>query len=166
MSDSLLATSDRQEALSVVYVKALAARAGYVTARPDFDRDGIDMEIKAGGQMRPTIGIQLKATTNLGKPKNGYFTFPLKRRNFDSLRTQTQTPRLLVVLDLPKDESQWLTVTVDELVLRRSAYWLNLRREIETTNQYSIAVKIPEANWLNVESLRALMDQSRQGRIE
>ncbi len=166
MSDSLLATFDRQEALSVVYVKALAARAGYVTAQFDFDRDGIDMEIKAGGQMRPTIGIQLKATTNLGKAENGYFTFPLKRRNFDLLRTQTQTPRLLVVLDLPKDESQWLTVTVGELVLRRSAYWLNLRRESETANQHSIAVKIPEANLLNVESLCALMDQSRQGRIE
>ena len=39
--------------------------------------------------------------------------------------------------------------------------WFNLRRESETVNQHSIAVKIPEANLLNVESLCALMDQSR-----
>lgn len=51
MSNSLLTTADQKEALSVVYVKALAARAGYVTTQLDFDRDGIDMEIRAGGQM-------------------------------------------------------------------------------------------------------------------
>ncbi len=45
MSESLLTTADQKEALSIVYVKALAVRAGYVTAQLDFDRDGIDMEI-------------------------------------------------------------------------------------------------------------------------
>ena len=124
------------------------------------------MEIHAGGQMRPAIGIQLKATTNLGNAENGYFTFPLKVRNYESLRIETQTPRLLVVLDLPKDENQWMTVNVDELVLRRCVYWLNLRAFGETTNQYSVTVKIPEENVLNVESLCTLMDQSRRGRIE
>ena len=166
MSESLLTTADQKEALSIVYVKALAVRAGYVTAQLDFDRDGIDMEIHAGGQMRPAIGIQLKATTNLGNAENGCFTFPLKVRNYESLRSETQTPRLLVVLDLPKDENQWMTVNVDELVLRRCVYWINLRGYGETTNQYSVTVKIPEENVLNVESLCTLMDQSRRGRIE
>ncbi len=166
MSESLLTTADQKEALSIVYVKALAVRAGYVTAQLDFDRDGIDMEIHAGGQMRPAIGIQLKATTNLGNAENGCFTFPLKVRNYESLRIETQTPRLLVVLDLPKDENQWMTVNVDELVLRRCVYWINLRGYGETTNQYSVTVKIPEENVLNVESLCTLMGQSRRGRIE
>ena len=38
-----------------------AAGAGYVVAMMDFDRDGVDVEIKAGGAMRPSIGLQLKA---------------------------------------------------------------------------------------------------------
>ena len=166
MSESLLTTADQKEALSVVYVKALAARAGYDTAKAEFDRDGIDMEIQAGGQMRPAIGMQLKATTNLGNVENGYFKFPLKVGNYKSLRIETQTPRLLVVLDLPKDENQWMTVNLDELVLRRCVYWLNLRGCEETANQYSVTVRIPEENVLNVESLCMLMDQSRRGRIE
>lgn len=65
MTDNLLTGTDREEALSRAYVQAVAAGAGYVVATMDFDRDGVDVEIKAGGAMRPSIGLQLKATTNL-----------------------------------------------------------------------------------------------------
>jgi hypothetical protein len=37
----------------------------------DFDRDGIDLEVKAGRMMRPSLGLQLKATINLGDLVNG-----------------------------------------------------------------------------------------------
>ena len=47
-------------------------------------------------------------------------------KNYNDLRIFTQTPRLLVVLELPRDESQWMTVTAEELVPRRRAYWLSL----------------------------------------
>ena len=91
------------------------------------DRDGIDLRIQAGGTMRPALELQLKATVNLGEARDGCFHFRLKIRNYDLLRIETQTPRLLVVLDLPKCEEQWVTITEDELVMRRRAYWLNLR---------------------------------------
>jgi hypothetical protein len=63
--DRLLETTDREEALSRAYLHAVAAGAGYAVATSDFDRDGIDCEIKAGGRMRPSLGVQLKATINL-----------------------------------------------------------------------------------------------------
>ena len=117
--------------------------------------------------MRPALDLQLKATVNMmGNPADGYVRFPLKRRNYDLLRMETQTPRLLMVLDLPKDEDLWLTITEDALVLRHRAYWLNLRGFEETTNKYSVTVRIPQQNLFTVESLRALMDQSRGGRIQ
>jgi hypothetical protein len=100
--DQLLAPTDREEALSRAYLQAVAAGAGYVVASLDFDRDGIDCEIKAGGQMRPSLGIQLKATIQLGDVQEGRFRYPLKRRNYDLLREPTQTPRVLVVLALPR----------------------------------------------------------------
>ena len=77
--------------------------------------------------MRPIIQIQLKATVNLGPAKEGYFHFPLKQRNYELLRVPTSCPRLLVVLDLPKNSDEWLTITADELMMRRRAYWLSLR---------------------------------------
>ena len=54
--------------------------------------------------MRPAIEFQLKATINLSDPDDGYVRFPLRRRNYDLLIVDTQTPRLLMVLDLPSDE--------------------------------------------------------------
>ena len=78
----------------------------------------------------------------------------------------SQTPRLLVVLGLPRDRTKWLTITAEELILRRSAYWLNLRRHDETENKSSITVHIPEQNLFNVDNLRMLMEQSRKGSIQ
>ena len=165
MNDALLTTQDREEALSYVYARAVAAGAGYVTAHCDFDRDGVDLRIHAGGSMRPAIDLQLKATVNLAESQPGYCRFALKRRNYDLLRVETQTPRLLVVLDLPQDESQWITMGPHELILRRRAYWLSLRSCEASDNRSSVTVQIPTENAFNIESLRALMDHSRRGDI-
>jgi hypothetical protein len=115
MTDGLLTGQDRQEALSRAFIQAIAAGAGYVVATMDFDRNGVDVEIKAGGAMRPSLALQLKATVNLGEAIDGAYRFPLKRRNYDWLREQTQIPRLLAVLDLPRTEVEWLQVTPDKL---------------------------------------------------
>ena len=128
MNDSLLSIPDIEEGLSLVYAEAVAIRAGYQTSQPNIDRDGIDLLISAGGSMRPIIQIQLKATVNLGPAKEGYFHFPLKQRNYELLRVPTSYPRLLVVLDLPKNPDEWLTITTGALVMRRRAYWLSLIR--------------------------------------
>ena len=61
MTDVLLSTTDREEALSRAYVQTIAAGAGYVVGDMDFDRDGVDITVKAGGGMRPCLDIQLKA---------------------------------------------------------------------------------------------------------
>lgn len=166
MTDALLTVPDQEEALSQVYAHAVAARAGYVTASYNFDRDGVDLQIRAGGAMRPAIDLQLKATVTLGEPRDGHVQFPLRRRNYDLLIRETQTPRLLIVLDLPKDEREWMTITSDSLILRRRAYWLNLKEHQETTNATSVTVDIPVANIFDVSGLRRLMDQSRKGNIQ
>ena len=164
-TDHLLTGPDREEALSRAYVQAIAAGAGYVVATMDFDRDGVDVEIKAGGSMRPSIGIQLKATINLGRSTDGLFKFPLQRRNYDLLRIATQVPRLLVVLDLPRDERQWLTVTSESLILQRSAFWTSLAGAPDIDNDATITIPISGQNRLDTGSLRALMEQSRTGTI-
>jgi hypothetical protein len=161
----LVSVSIKVSALSRAYLQAVAAGAGYVVASLDFDRDGIDCEIKAGGQMRPSLGIQLKATINLGEVRNGHYSYSLKCRNYDLLREPTQTPRVLVVLALPQDEAEWLTVTDAELVLRRCAYWVSLANKPERDNRESVTVSLPEHQRFDVAALRALMDQSRTGSL-
>ena len=166
MTDALMTEADQKEALSLVYANAVAACAGYVTARPDLDRDSVDLRIQAGGAMRPALELQLKATANLAKGNDGHFHYPLKRRNYDQLRIETQTPRLLVVLDLPDDKERWVTITEEELVLRRRAYWLNLKGYVETENLSTVTVRIPTRNVFDVKNLHSLMEQSREGSIQ
>ena len=166
MATSLLMEPDCKEALSRVYVKAVAARAGYSTADYDFDRDSIDLRVQAGGDMRPAIDLQLKATANLNKSNGGYVKFPLRKKNYNDLRGPTQTPRLLVVLELPSKESEWITITPDELILRHRAYWFNLNGCEAKKNTSSVTLHIPECNRFNTDSLHALMEQSKMGRIQ
>ena len=166
LTDALLSPNDQEERLSIAYVLAIAARAGYTTSERDLDRDGVDLSIQAGGSMRPALELQLKATVNLGDPREGAFQFRLPSRNHNLLCMPTQTPRLLVVLDLPREEDQWVTVTRDELILRRCAYWANLSDRDETDNVDSITVPIPSQNLFDVPNLQALMEQSRSGRIQ
>ena len=69
MNDAILGSTDREEALSRAYVAAVAAGAGYTLAVQDFDRDGVDVQVRAGGAMRPSLDIQLKATVRLKRGK-------------------------------------------------------------------------------------------------
>lgn len=164
--ETLLSAPDRKEALSRVYVKALAARAGYSTSVPEPDRDSVDLRIQTGGPRRPALDLQLKATTNLAEPQRGLLRFRLSIKNYRDLSVETQTPRILIVLELPEDESRWMTVTSEELVLRRRAYWLSLQQEHEEiVDQSTVTVRIPERNVLDVETLHGLMEQSRTGEI-
>jgi hypothetical protein len=165
MSDALMTSTDREEALSRAYVAAVAAAAGYVTAVMDFDRDGVDLEIRAAGPMRPALDLQLKATMNLGEPITGKFRFPLKRRNYDLLREQTMIPRILVVLGLPRDHSDWLSVGPEELIMRRCARWVSLFGFPESENKESVTIPLPEENRFDVEALGALMNKARAGSI-
>ena len=166
MTGTLLSGPDQKEGLSLAYVEALVARAGYSTSAPVPDRDSVDLRIMAGGKHRPALDLQLKATADLAKSQAGFLRFRLPIKNYDDLRVTTQTPRLLVVLELPKDESRWMTVTTEELVLRRRAYWLSLQQgHDEILGQQTVTVRIPEDNLFDVEALRTLMERSRNGEI-
>lgn len=165
MTDALLTMNDREEELSRAYVQAIAAGAGYMTAEFRPDRDGTDIQVRAGGSMRPSLDIQLKATIDLEPTKEGTFRYPLKRRNYELLRVPTLVPNVLVVLALPRDSADWLTVTADQLVLRRCAYWVSLKGYPETENQDTVTITVENENRFDVEALMALMERARTGTV-
>lgn len=163
--DSLLTREQQKEQFSIVYVRAVVARLRYDIQRPEIDQDGIDLTIQSGGKIRPRLDLQLKATTRLKNSKDGYLGYKLKVRNYDLLRLETQTPRLLVILDMPSDDERWMKIKKNKLILRHRAYWLSLRGCNPTRNRYSITVKIPVGNLFDVSSVRKLMEQSMKGHI-
>ena len=163
--DALLTQELRQEAMSIAYIHAVAAMAGYTTAPPVPDVDGVDLRVQAGGWLHPNIDIQVKATTRLGSPDDGFFRFPLKIGNYDLLRERTQVPRLLVVLGMPPDEEEWLSQTADALVMKRCAYWLGFKECEPVENKYTVTVRIPQCNVFDLLGLQSLMEMSRNGVI-
>lgn len=162
--DSLLSSTDVEEALSTAYVHSVAAAAGYVVSLKNFDRDGVDITVEAGGSVRPKIDIQVKATVNLCK-SGDFFTYPLKKRNYELLTIQTQTPRILVILHLPKERDDWVKMDVEALVLKNCAYWVCLTGMPESTNTSSVTINVSELNHFNKTSLINLMEKSRTGTL-
>ena len=130
----------------------------------DYDRDGIDLRIQAGGYLRPSIGLQLKATIGLGNPNSdGNYRFPLPRGNYDWLIAPSQVLRYLVVLGLPEHRADWLAVSAESLVLRECCYWVSLEGLPETRNSVSVTVSIPGGNIFDSDALVTLIERSRQG---
>jgi hypothetical protein len=115
--------------------------------------------------MRPNLHVQLKATINLRR-SGQIFKFPLKKKNYDDLRVPTWVPRIVVVLALPKNEKSWLSVSLKQLVMKRSAYWASLRGQPELPeNQQTTTITIPVANTFDVDGLKKLMELARNGAV-
>lgn len=165
MSDVVLTSTDRQEALSRAYVAAVAAGAGYTLAVQDFDRDGVDVQVRAGGTMRPSLDVQLKSTTRLDQGRDDQFRYPLRLRNYDLLRQPALVPRILVVLDLPRDEERWISISARKLVMRRCAYWADIAGFPETTNTETVTLAIRKQNRFDIENLKKLMERARKGAL-
>jgi hypothetical protein len=166
MTDTLLTLQDQEEALSYAYVQAVASMAGYTYQMANLDRDGVDLSLSAGGAMKPRLDLQLKATASLMRDDDqGNLCYPLKVRNYDLLREITQAPRLLVVLQLPPQQEEWLTLSPQQLTLRQCTYWVSLKGAISSNNTTSVTVAIPKQQRFTVEALKQLMALSRQGRL-
>lgn len=150
-----LSQQDIEAELSYAYLHAIAAKCGMgckFGSRHD-DNAGVDAELTAwgpfegGGYLTEVdIKVQLKATTApMGNESDfiPYFLRGIGRYN-DLRSLSTTIQRVLVVLFLPKKSDQWLTLSENELVMRRCAYWVSLRGAPESNNNSGETVYIPK----------------------
>ncbi len=165
MNDTLLHPPDRKAELSFAYLGALCAYVGYSCQRgPQPDRGSVDATVRAGGTMNPQFDVQLKATAVPDRKEDGLH-FRLLANNYADLAEPERTsPLLLVVLELPSCEEDWLTCTEQELALRRCAWWASLRGA-DQSDQKTITITIPNDQRLAPDTLRELMDRVRGGSL-
>lgn len=96
-------------------------------------------------------------------PQETAVVHDLEVRAYNLLRQENANrPRILVLLVLPEDESEWLTQSEDALMLRRCAYWASLRGAEASTAHTTVRIMIPRANVFSVETVQELMDQARK----
>ena len=150
------------EQLSLAYVRAIAAEGGYQVGRPEPDVDSVDGVLFSASGRRPRIDFQAKATSQ-PLARRGVLRFPLPVKNYNDLRADTMTPRILIVLLLPGDSSAWLTQNTDELCLRHCAYWLSLAGRQAVPNTHTVTVDIPTANIFGSAQLDGLMRKAGRG---
>lgn len=164
----MMTRGHRQEALSRAYVRAIAARAGWICSEPEQDY-GIDLCLRAvrirGTRYTDASGqfdLQLKSTTRANVTDTEVI-FDLEVKNYDDLRESGENcPRILVVLVMPEDETQWLSQSVEELILRHCAYWVSLEGYPPRAATTTVRIALPRGNVFSVEAVGDILARSRE----
>ncbi len=150
-------------------MRAVAAVAGYGVQRPDVDYDGIDLTFHAhggGGTVRsPRLDAQVKSEVS-GLPTKFPWSYALKVGNYEALRHDDYaSPRILIVVGMPKDVDDWLTLSARQLALRHCAYWVSLRGMPATTNARTVSVSLPSNQRFSPAALRRIMMKISKGKL-
>ncbi|HEY9116210.1 MAG TPA: DUF4365 domain-containing protein [Roseivirga sp.] len=170
-----LTVQNIESELSYAYLHAIASKAG-LNCKPDNrhgDNYAVDAIIDHFAPIPDTyvtdvsLRVQLKATTNKGAETETHISYWVDGvAQYDKLRTNAGTPhRILVVLFLPKDASEWLKCTEDELIMKQAAYWVCLYGAEATTNGTGCTVKLPKVNLLTPDSLVNICQEIGKGNL-
>lgn len=107
----------RQEDLGQAYVSAVAAKAGFNLSydKHDYGYDGTVKDVaNRGGRFVNTgfgFDYQLKSSANVTF-NAGCLVYDLESKNYNDLSTEEGLfPKVLILFVLPKDETEWLTVS-------------------------------------------------------
>jgi hypothetical protein len=171
----MLTDQNIEAELSYAFLHAVASRAGFSCEYRNrhLDGTGVDATITEDGRKLAddsvltsfSVDIQLKATYRELPEQGGRFSYPLSIPHYEKQRLEeVASPRLLIVLRLPRDPEEWLRISEDSLVAKGCTYWVSLRGAAATTNKDSQTVYIPRQNLLTPQSLTNLM--ARFSRLE
>lgn len=159
----------QKEALSQAYVRAVIAKAGFNFGKTEFDY-GIDGTIKDvinrnGRYVDSCFGInfQLKSSCDISF-ENGHVIYDLESKNYNDLVTESSMlPNILILLALPSNSDEWLEVTLDQLVMRKCAWWCSLEGQEPTTNETTKRIAIPDCQIFSPTTLVDLMEKVKGG---
>ncbi|EHJ9962106.1 DUF4365 domain-containing protein [Vibrio parahaemolyticus] len=162
-----------EESLSVAHVGAIVSRAGasFNLVTNDYGVDVSVRKIASYGGKLMDLGVafdcQLKSSINWSE-KGDHIIYDVEVDTYNKLifrEENSSTPCLLVLLCLPKEQSEWLVATDDSLILRKSCYFFHLKG-IKTSNSSSKRIKIPKANLLTPEAVCNLLELEKSGELQ
>jgi hypothetical protein len=83
---------------------------------------------------------------------------------YNNLRIPGTCPRILVVLVLPEEETEWVKQSPEELAIRRCVYWRSLEGLPPTGSTRSIRIEIPLENIFSAKEVQDLLQQAKKRR--
>lgn len=168
---ALLTEEHRKEALGRAYLRAVAAQAGANIAIPEHDY-GIDItmtevvERNDNGKTRYVdwndFKIQLKCSVSV-TIETETIVYDLEAHTYNDLVGEPNTPRILVLLHVPREEADWLTLTEEQLVIRHCAYWISLRGQAPTANAAQQRIRIPFTQRFTSDTVQEIFERLRAG---
>lgn len=160
---NMLSENDKKEELSRAYIQAVSAEVGFSTEKITIDRDSIDIIIRCNTKLdqdsefdKVTLEVQAKATSHPDEQAD-CFKFPLPVKNYNDLRSNSMSPRIIVLYILPQSNQNWVSMDEEKLVLQKCAYWVSIKGKPETTNTTTVTIDIPKVNIFNKTSLHEIM---------
>ncbi|RBI74013.1 DUF4365 domain-containing protein [Roseovarius sp. TE539] len=156
--NQLLSENDKKEQLSFVYASAVATACGYTFSTQNLDRDSTDITISSRSSRRASIAFQLKCTSSPDWDED-VLKYQLKAKNYNDLVAPRQTPLLLLVMELPPEPEDWLSISREQLVLKRCAWWVSIIGQPET-DKGSKQVRIPRSNLFGIDAMQELIKKS------
>ncbi len=183
-----------KEQLAVHYTGAIASRSGYKLSLPTGFTTGVDVAVsrietvKIYGKTRQVdigemVDFQLKTTTETSiirranKQGEQLVVFDLDAKNYLDLLLRLKglqtgrrlNPLYLLLLVLPKNETEWLEINAEfptfkpGMYLGGLLYWyLPNESDVIPKNRASIRVSIPIANVVNPEFFHALFQNNQR----
>ncbi|MGA2233003.1 MAG: DUF4365 domain-containing protein [Tepidisphaeraceae bacterium] len=160
--------------LSYAALHAVAAQCGFgCSAAPRHEDDGgVDATVHIRAKLDSDsflkdfhLNVQLKATSHELSRPNDRYSYPLTSAHYNKLRDpDVDIQRVLVVLLLPDDRSEWLRVSPLELVLKGRLRWTSIRNAPALSEaQQSVTIGLPDGRVLTPATLRELAVKRSKG---
>ncbi len=169
--------NDVKEMLSQSYLSSIASYIGaaFEPASRIRDKNGTDASIHMPANRMegvevvcPVLDVQMKSTSNPDFDREmKVLNFDMPADEYERLHRYRKYPALiLMVLVLPDDTGQWMTVDDDRLSLSRFMLWYNVADcDEDIQDRKSIRLKIPLSHRVDADSLSCLLRKSANGEM-
>lgn len=157
--------SKQKEEISKSYLNALCAIKGIAMDVHQHDDDGIDVFLSkriqrnSGSWFDAQMRVQLKSTSSSSsyREQDQQYAYRLKLKNYNDLRKPATTKPYLFLLILPTLDTDWVTHSVEQIIIKRCMFWLDLKGKPDTKNTSSVTVHFPKANVVSPERLDEIL---------
>jgi hypothetical protein len=161
----MLSITDVMEQLSLSYARAVGALANCSAEETRVDRDSVDVTFHLRGQVgapltSPSLAVQMKSHAKTFSAQATHIPYDLPVKNYNDLVQPSYTPRILVVLCLPKSRTEWAECTADAVLLRRRAFWHNIRGLPLTKNKKTERIQLSTQQVFNPATLVHLLNKA------
>lgn len=166
-----------KESLSRAYVTAVVGRSRHnLLWGREFDY-GVDGSVRTleqrGTRIRETglgFDFQSKSTTQWAMDGT-MIVYDLEASAYHDLAARSGSggfPFLLVLLCLPPQESDWLEVSTDQLILKKCAYWTKPAKPVKpdaesSSHTASCRIRLPISNVFTPEAVARILGEIQSG---